>query len=432
MHLCAIMKYDCEITHILIESLFKYLIFCAIMKYDCEIAREFMYERTLQSSLISLAKQYPVVSVMGPRQSGKSTLVRNAFHEKPYVNLEEPDTRLLAQTDPRSFLNQFPDGAILDEIQNVPDLLSYIQVIADEKQKPGLFILTGSHQLLLHEAVSQSLAGRVALLTLYPMTINELKLAGFDLSLDEQIYHGFYPAIYSKGLNPTQTYRFYVQTYLEKDVRQISQIQNLMQFQKFIKLCAGRIGQIIDYSSFSNEIGVSANTIKNWISVLEASYIIFRLKPYFENFGKRIIKSPKLYFTDIGLATYLLDIENPKQLSRDPLRGFLIENLCILELLKYRNNRTLEPNLYFFRDSHQNEVDLIIKHGHELIPIEIKSAQTFNKVFLKGINYFRSLASERVTKGYLIYTGDKAQMVDGFELINYKNTSNIYLDLQKE
>lgn len=389
-----------------------------------------MFTRTLATSLITLAEQYFVVSVMGPRQSGKSTLVRNVFLGKPYINLEEPDARLLAHTDPRGFLNQFPDGAILDEIQNVPELLSYIQVIVDEIQKPGMFILTGSHQLLLHEAISQSLAGRVALLTLYPMTLNELKLAGFDLSLDEQIYHGFYPAIYHKELNPTQTYRFYVQTYLEKDVRQISQIQNLILFQNFIKLCAGRIGQIIDYVSFSNEIGVSANTIKNWLSILEASYIVFRLRPYFENFGKRIIKSPKLYFTDIGLATYLLDIENPKQLARDPQRGFLIENMCILELLKYRNNRALDPNLYYFRDSHQNEVDLIIKYGHNLVPIEIKSAQTFNKDFLKGLNYFRAIAGNRVNEGYLIYTGDKTQKIDGFELIQYKNTSKIYSDLE--
>lgn len=389
-----------------------------------------MYQRILAEQLILLSKQYPVVSVMGPRQSGKSTLVRNVFLDKPYANLEEPDTRLLAQTDPRGFLGQFPQGAILDEIQNVPELLSYIQVIVDEKQISGMFIVTGSHQLLLHEALSQSLAGRVALLTLYPMTLNELKLAGFDLSLDEQIYRGFYPAIYNKQLNPTQTYRFYVQTYLEKDVRQITHIQNLMQFQNFIKLCAGRIGQIIDYSAFSNEIGVSANTIKNWISVLEASYIIFRLRPYFENFGKRIIKSSKLYFTDIGLATYLLDIENPKQLSRDPLRGFLVENMCVLELLKYRNNQALDPNLYFFRDSHQNEVDLIIKQGHELIPIEIKSSQTFNKTFLKGLHYFKSIATDRVKKGYLIYTGEKTQTIEGFELLHYKDTAKIYADVE--
>lgn len=391
-----------------------------------------MYTRTLSIQLKYLATQYPVISVMGPRQSGKSTLVKNIFHNKPYINLEEPDTRLLAHTDPRNFLNQFPDGVILDEIQNAPELLSYIQVIVDEKQKPGMFMLTGSHQLLLHEAISQSLAGRIALLSLYPMTLNELRLAGFDLSLDEQIYQGFYPAIYHKQLNPTQTYRFYVQTYLEKDVRQISQIQNLIQFQNFLKLCAGRIGQVLDYTALSNEIGVSANTIKNWISILEASYIVFRLKPYFENFGKRVIKSPKLYFTDVGLATYLLDIENPKQLSRDPLRGFLIENLGILELLKYRHNRGLDPNVYYFRDSHQNEVDVVIKQGHNLIPIEIKSSQTYHPSFMKGLKYFKSLVPERVNQGYLVYAGDKSQRIDGFELVQLKNTADIYSALEQE
>ncbi|MES2212312.1 MAG: DUF4143 domain-containing protein, partial [Pseudomonadota bacterium] len=213
---------------------------------------------------------------------------------------------------------------------------------------------------------------------------------------------------------------------LEKDVRHISQIQNLVQFQNFIKLCAGRIGQVVDYSALSNEIGVSANTIKNWMSVLEASYIIFRLTPYFENFGKRIIKAPKLYFTDVGLATYLLDIENPKQLARDPLRGFLIENMCILELLKYRTNLALEPHLYYYRDSHQNEVDLIVKQGNKLIPIEIKSAQTFDKSFLKGLNYFRALAGDRVEKGYLIYTGEKSQSIQGFDLLHYKDITTIY------
>lgn len=388
-----------------------------------------MYKRTLSTQLSLLAKQYPVVSVMGPRQSGKSTLVKLTFPAMDYANLEEPDLRLLAQTDPKGFLNQFPDGAILDEIQNVPELLSYIQAIVDKRQTMGLFILTGSHQLLLHQAISQSLAGRIALLTLYPMTLNELNVAGIELELDEQMYHGFYPAIYHKHLNPTQAYRFYVQTYLEKDVRQISQIQNLMQFQNFIKLCAGRIGQILDYSALSNEVGVSANTIKNWISILEASYIVFRLKPYFENFGKRIIKSPKLYFTDVGLATYLLDIENPRQLARDPVRGFLVENLCILELLKYRNNRALEPNLYFFRDSHQNEVDLIVKQGHDLIPIEIKSSQTFNKSFLKGLNYFKELTKDRVPKGYVVYTGNQSQEVGEFTLLDYKDICSIYADV---
>jgi len=385
-----------------------------------------MFKRDLLNELLAFAQQYPVISVMGPRQTGKSTLVKNAFPQKPYANLEEPDVRLLAHTDPREFLNQFPQGAILDEIQHVPELMSYIQAIVDKSTIMGMFILTGSHQLLLHEAMSQSLAGRVALLALYPMTQAELQAAGFSLSLDEQIYHGFYPAIYHRHLHPTQTYKFYVQTYLEKDIRQLSHVQNLISFQSFLKLCAGRIGQVIDYTMLANEIGVSSNTIKQWMSILEASYIIVRLIPYFENFGKRIIKSPKLYFTDVGLATYLLGIESPKQLARDPLRGFLIENLCIVELIKYRMNKALDPNLYFFRDSHQNEVDVVIKQGHDLIPIEIKSAQTFNPHFLKGLRYFKNLIGERVKNGYLVYTGNNTQTIDGFSLINYKDLVSIY------
>lgn len=389
-----------------------------------------MYLRTMLPELLSLAKQYPVVSVMGPRQSGKTTLVKNAFSNKAYANLEIPDQRLAAQSDPKGFLNQFPQGAVLDEIQRVPELLSYIQAIVDENKVPGMFILTGSHQLELHEAISQSLAGRVGLLSLYPLTQNELRQAGFELELADQIYHGFYPGVYSDNLNPTQAYRFYMQTYLEKDVRQISQIQNLMLFQNFVKLCAGRIGQIIDYASFSNEIGVSANTIKNWISVLEASYIIIRLKPYFENFGKRIIKSPKLYFTDVGLAAYLLDIQKPSHVARDPLRGYLIENLSIMELCKYCHNRGREPNIYYYRDSQKNEVDIIIKHGHQLIPVEIKSAQTFDKSFLKGIKYFKKLTKDRVKRSYLVYSGNIKQSISDIQLLNYRDITSIYEDIE--
>lgn len=388
-----------------------------------------MFLRTMSTELFTLAQQYRVVTVMGPRQSGKTTLVRSVFSDKPYANLEMPDQRLLAQTDPRGFLDQYPDGAILDEIQRVPQLLSYIQVIVDEKDKSGMFILTGSHQLELHEAISQSLAGRTGLLNLYPLTQNEVKQAGFNFDLDDQLYHGFYPGIYKDNLNPTQAYRFYVQTYLEKDVRQLSEIRNLIQFQNFMKLCAGRIGRTIDYASMSNEVGVAANTIKNWISVLEASYIIIRHKPYFENFGKRIIKSPKLYFTDVGLAAYLLDIENPKQLTRDPLRGFLVENLAVMELYKYRHNRGLEPHLYFFRDSEQNEVDIIIKHGNFLTPVEIKSAKTFDTSFLRGVNYFKKLVGDRINNSYLVYSGDQSQVISGVRLINYRNINEIYEEI---
>ncbi|MCB1118513.1 MAG: ATP-binding protein [Chlamydiia bacterium] len=385
-----------------------------------------MFHRNLEKELIELAGDYPVVSVMGPRQSGKTTLVRKVFRGLDYSNLELPDERLLAVQDPKAFLDRFPKGAILDEIQRVPELLSYIQVIVDERKEKGLFILTGSHQIELHEAISQSLAGRVGLLNLYPMTVDELTDSGYSLDVDDQIYHGFFPGIFHDNLNPTKAYRNYTQTYLEKDVRRISEIKNLIQFQSCLKLSAGRIGQILEYSSLGNDLGVSVHTVKHWLGVLEASYIVFRLKPYFENFGKRIVKSPKLFFTDVGLASYLLDIEQMSQVTRDPLRGNLFENLVILELVKYRYNCGLEPNLYFYRDSRQNEVDVIIKSGNELIPVEIKSAKTFNTDFLKGLRYFRKLVPERTTRGYVIYAGDQEQMVDGFQLLNYRNVTKIF------
>ena len=385
-----------------------------------------MYTRSIQEELLSLANDYPIISLMGPRQSGKTTLVRDVFTDKPYANLEEPDQRTLAKNDPKGFLSQFKNGAILDEVQRAPELLSYLQVIVDQKPEPGQFILTGSHQLELHGAISQSLAGRVALLTLYPLTINELQIAGIDLTLDELIYRGFFPRVYANQLNPTKVYRNYVATYLEKDVRQLSNIKDLSLFQNFMKLCAGRIGKVIDYVSLGNDLGVSNNTIKQWLSILEASYVIYRLKPYFENFGKRIIKSPKLYFTDVGLATYLLDIEQPQQVTRDPLRGFLVENLVIMELCKYRHNRGLDPNLYYFRDNHRNEVDVIIKQANQLSAIEIKSAQTYKQEFLKGLKYYRDLVGDRFKQGYLVYAGDLTQETEGFQLLNYKQSTCVF------
>ena len=385
-----------------------------------------MYSRTILPELLDTAQHYPVVGLMGPRQSGKTTAVLSAFADKPYANLEEPDVRLLAESDPRGFLDRYPDGAIFDEIQRVPALLSYIQVIVDEKKVNGMFILTGSHQLELHEALSQSLAGRIGLLHLYPLTLNELKKANIQMEINAQLLYGFYPRVYSENLNPTKAYRNYLQTYLEKDVRLISNIKDLVLFNNFMKLCAGRIGQILDYASLSNELGVSSHTVKHWLSILEASYIIVRLQPYFENFGKRIIKSHKLYFTDVGFATYLLGIDSIIQIERDPLRGYLIENLVVIELMKHRHNRGLDPNLYFYRDSNKNEVDIIIKQGHELIPVEIKSAKTYTRGFLKGIHHFKKIAGERVSHSYLVYTGDQEQMIHDVSLINYRRATEIY------
>jgi predicted AAA+ superfamily ATPase len=385
-----------------------------------------MYYRFLTSELEEFAKQYPIVTVMGPRQSGKTTLVRHAFPDKSYVNLEALDIQELAQADPRAFLARYPQGAILDEIQRVPSLLSYIQVIVDEHPQKGMFILTGSHQLELHEAITQSLAGRTALLNLLPLSLAEMTGAHIEYSLDEALLKGGYPRIFHDQLDPTKAYRNYFQTYVERDLRQLINVKDLTQFQRFVKLCAGRIGQLLNLESLSNDVGVSSNTLKEWISILEASFILIRISPFHENFGKRVIKSSKLYFTDVGLASYLLGIENVAQMARDPLRGHLVENLVVLELIKSRLNQGLDPHLYFFRDAHGHEVDLIFQSAHELIPIEIKAAETFNSSFLKNLIFFQELAGKRASRGVVIYAGNEEQRIDSFQLLNYKRAAALF------
>lgn len=382
-------------------------------------------KRSASAVIIQSARQYPVVTLVGPRQSGKTTLCRSLFPDKPYANLEDPDVLVFAVEDPRGFLDQFKQGAILDEIQNAPKLLSYIQVIVDEKKQNGLFVLTGSQQLELGEAVSQSLAGRTALITLLPFSMAELYLEKINLDLDDYLLRGFLPRIYSQDLEPRTAYRNYVKTYLERDVRSMSKVHDLILFQKFLRLCAARVGCVLNQENLGNEVGVSATTIGHWFAILEASYIVFRVQPYFENFGKRVIKSSKIYFFDVGLVSYLLDIETVAQVSRDPLRGQLVENLVVLELVKARLNQGLDPNLYFYRDNYGNEVDLIYKKAHELIPIEIKSAKSFDRSFIKNLIYFRKLVGERIPTGYLVYSGDLNYMVDGFQLMNFKDVSDI-------
>lgn len=387
-------------------------------------------ERALSTELVEMANSYPVVTVLGPRQSGKSTLVRQTFPKKPYVNLENIDEQRFALADPREFLRRFPEGAIIDEIQRLPELLSYIQGIVDEKDIKGMYILTGSHQLALHESIAQSLAGRTAILKLLPFTIDELSPSHANLSLDEYLIHGMYPRIYKDNINPTKFYRDYVQTYVERDVRRMINVKDLSLFQNFLKLCAGRVGQILNAHSLCNDLGISHTTVHNWLSILEASFLVFRLQPYFENFGKRIIKSPKLYFTDVGLATYLLDISTTEQIARDPLKGNLVENFVISELIKNRYNQGIEPSFYFYRDSNSNEVDLLFKSGNNLIPIEIKSSSTFNIDFLKGIKYFQEIAESRAPYGYLIYSGSQEQRIKSVQILNFNNCARALESLQ--
>lgn len=385
-----------------------------------------LIRRDIEPELLNMFNSYPVVTIIGPRQSGKTTLVKSLFSSKPYVSLENIDERRLAESDPRSFLARYPQGAVFDEIQRLPELLSYIQGIVDEKNLNSMFILTGSHQLKLQESISQSLAGRTAMLKLLPFAISELQNNKFNFSLDEYVFYGMYPRIFKENIDPTKYYRDYIQTYVERDVRQIVNIKDLNMFQNFLKLCAGRIGQVFNSHNLSNELGITHNTVRNWISVLEASFLVFRLQPYYENFGKRIVKAPKLYFTDVGLASYLLDITNADQISRDPLRGNLVENLVILECIKHQLNQGLEPSFYYYRDSNNNEVDMIYKKGYELIPIEIKSSRTFTSEFLKGLQYFKNITKERCTRGYLIYAGEQEQDISFFKLISYLNVYKVF------
>ena len=379
--------------------------------------------RHIEIILDQVAQQYPIITITGPRQSGKTTLVRHLFPDKLYVSLENPDQREMALNDPRAFLKSIESGAILDEIQRAPLLLSYLQELVDTTPRPGRFILTGSNQFTMLNKITQSLAGRTVIFKLLPFSIAEIKAVTTDFTTDAFLYHGFYPGIYANQLNPTIAYRSYFETYIERDLRQLSQVKDLMLFQKFVRLCAGRIGQIFNAHQLSNEVGVSVPTIKSWLSLLQTSYIVFLLPPYFENIKKRLIKSPKLYFYDVGLASYLLGIESPEQISRDPLRGNLFENLVLSELIKARINKGLDINLYFFRDRHQNEVDVVFKRGSLFTSAEIKSAQTFTGHFLKGLLYFRKLFRQRIENEFLIYDGDLEQDVQGIHVLNYRNAA---------
>lgn len=382
-------------------------------------------KREIQDELETLLKDYPVVTITGPRQSGKTTLAQMTCPNYNYCNLENPEMRHLAENDPNSFLSRFSQPLIIDEIQRVPQLLSYIQVIVDKKREKGLFLLTGSYQLSLNEAISQSLAGRTALLRLLPFSIKELLSANIKLSRDELILTGFLPGIYDNKLNPFKAYRNYFQTYVERDLRQLLQVKNLTNFENFMRILAGRTGQILNLHSISGDLGISSTTLTEWLSALEASFLVFRLQPYFENFGKRIVKSPKLYFTDVGLACYLLGIETPEQVARDPLMGGLFENMVVMEAVKARLNKGLDTNLYYFRDNNMNEVDLIYKKQRSLIPIEIKAAMTYNKNLIKGIRYFQK-TSPYAKKGSLIYAGDLTFEDNFSEVINFMDCYKIF------
>jgi hypothetical protein len=380
-----------------------------------------MIKRDCMPELLQSAAEYPVVTVLGPRQSGKTTLVRSAFPRKPYRSLEEPDLRLLAHQDPRGFLAAFPKGAILDEIQREPDLLSYIQGVVDADRQPGQFILTGSHQSSLHKSVSQSLAGRTALLTLLPFSLRELRHYQPEWDPFELIVRGFYPRLHEEKLAPARFFNGYVQTYVERDVRALINLKDLRRFQQFLTLLAGRVGQLINYTSLANDTGVSSTTIKDWVSVLIASFVLFELPPYHANISKRVVKSPKIYFTDSGLAAHLAGLRTAEQVARDPLRGGLYENLIIADILKQRLNLGQPPDLFFYRDTHGNEVDLVIQKGRSLYPVEIKSAATFHADFHKGIVRFQAAAGKRALPGAILYNGSQRLAYRETQVLNPLN-----------
>lgn len=381
-----------------------------------------MITRDLQPELLRAAAEYPVVTLLGPRQSGKTTLARMAFPDKPWVSLEDPDVRLSAAADPRGFLAQYAQGAILDEVQRLPELLSYLQGWVDrDPTAKGRFILTGNHQPRLPAAIGQSLAGRTAVLTLWPLTVPELRQYGRALNVWDLVVRGSYPRVHEDALDARRFYASYVQTYVERDVRALVQLRDLTLFQKFLVLLAGRVGQVVNLSSLGNDAGVTTPTLRQWLSVLQASFLVLPLTPYHANVGKRVIKSPKLYFADVGLAAYLLGIQTAEQAQRDPLRGALYENLWVAEIWKQLAHQGEAPDLHFYRDSNGNEVDLLVRQGGRLHALEIKSAATFTPGFCTGITRFQTVTAEPLASAQVWFDGTQRHTVHGVVASNPLN-----------
>ena len=378
--------------------------------------------RNIASAITEAMKYYSVITVTGPRQSGKTTLLRHIFSDMVYYSLENLDVRSMAADDPRSFLASGGEhGMILDEVQNLPMLLSYIQGIVDENPRCR-FVLSGSSNFTMIKAVNQSLAGRTAVFELLPLSQDEL-LGTVDI--DSLLFSGLYPSVWSRGTKPGMMYHNYVMTYLERDVRDLLMVKDLSVFQKFIRLCAARIGSIFNASELSNELGISMNTVKSWLSVLEASYLVVLLQPFYENTRKRLTKSPKIYFTDTGLACYLLGIESESQLRRDKMRGAIFENFIVTEALKHRLNSGKDNNLCFYRDSNMNEVDLLLRHEGQLTAVEVKSSETYHTDFEKGIKAFRNYFPGSVSQSAVIYTGNIEMPARDIKVLNYAHFSQL-------
>ena len=379
-----------------------------------------MIERRIAGHLKKMLTKFPVLSLTGPRQSGKTTLLRNYFKDYKYFNLERPDTRQLISSDPLGFLNNTGPKVIFDEVQNLQELFSYIQTVSDERNIAGQYILSGSQSFLLNEHISQSLAGRVSVNNLLPFDLTELRFEKYhDPNL--MIYKGFYPRLYDQNIEPQDFYPSYLQTYIERDIRSLKAVENLHNFSRFLGLCAGRTGQILNLSSLANDAGIAVNTAKSWLSLLESSYIIYLLQPYHENFNKRIIKSPKLYFYDTGIASSLLRITDPEMVSTHYLYGALFENLVISEIIKSQIHGGLRPSVYYWRDSNGIEIDCIIEKGNkEFIALEIKGGQTFNEGYLKNLNLLPVKDKSQTVRKLVIYAGGDEAVIKDIEIVPWK------------
>lgn len=386
-------------------------------------------KREITQTLLALSKQFQVVAIMGPRQSGKTTLAKETFKEYAYVTLEDLDMRLTAKEDPRRFLQNFAhkSGVIIDEIQEVPELFSYMQGIVDKEYRPGFFIVTGSQNFLMYEKITQTLAGRIALLTLLPLNLSELAASkGLPQQAEEVLLKGLYPRIYAQSLDPAIWLSNYISTYVERDVRQVLHIGDVTSFQKFLKLCAARVGNLLNYAELARDCDISPNTAKSWISVLETSYIIKLLQPYHANFNKRIIKSPKLYFYDTGLVCNLLGIKTEEELHLNPLRGALFENLIIIECFKKYYTVGQKPEIYFWRDVQGHEIDCIIEASfNKLIPIEIKASLTINPRFFKELLDWKKITGQSEENSYLVYAGDQDYLRAEGHIISWRNLDTI-------
>lgn len=385
-----------------------------------------MIPRHISDYLLSVGKQFPVITITGPRQSGKTTLVKSLFSDKQYVSLENPDEKEFALQDPRGFFSRFKNGAIIDEAQNVPHLFSYLQEIVDNSNKGGEYVLTGSQNFLLLEKISQSLAGRTVITHLLPLSYSELSptLKPPKPEVWDLIFRGFYPRIYDQHLNPSDWCKSYIATYVERDVRKITAVTDLSKFQTFIRLCAGRIGQLLNVASLASDCGIDHATAKSWLSILEASFIIFLLKPYHRNFNKRLVKQSKLYFHDTGLACYLLGIEHTNTLTQHFIKGSIFENFVISELIKFRLNQGKDSHLYFWRDHHGNEIDVVFERNSQLTAIEVKSGQTITSDSFKGLDYWQKLTG--YDSRYLVYAGDREYIRQNIQVINWQNITSIF------